>query len=597
MKSIGKYQVIEELGGSATGTTYRARDAFRNREFAVKILTVVPGLTAAAKEQFCAHLAACAELTHRHIAKVHDLGEVEEGIFVATEWRSGMGFERFMQENADLPLGQKLAVVAQVAEGLAFAHSRDIAHGDLKPSNIYIDGARDVSILDFGVAKWLAALLAAGSRTEGLMANYLAPEQVLGQPFDARSDIFALGLILYQFASGKYPFSSDPSVIAREIVHSEPAPLTIADGKIPQELQQLVVRALKKDPEQRLQTAEEFASGLYLAAQQLRRAAVSTIPIEPVPVEPMAETPVGAEQDAPQELQMESLANGLPPLPGPEPLVPKAVPMALTDTAAPRDAAPKVRERPQDAEPAARPWSARSYAAGSSRPPVVNTNIPKQPVSATPPPQRSTPLPSVPATGSTPVVAAPIAPPPRPPAAAPSNIPAPAAATPAFQPPQSFLPPSLPPREPAPASSRPSPGKISRRVLIAAAGLILAGFIVGSLVSRQNLHASQEKIRATAAEAKPAVPREVPAAISQAPLVPAARAPKSGESGPDDLGNPQFSARQTLSGPVRSLWEAGRYAAALGLVEQVLASDPANEEARVWKKKIRAAQAAEAALK
>ena len=287
MKSIGKYQVIEELGGSATGTTYRARDAFRNREFAVKILTVVPGLTAAAKEQFCAHLAACAELTHRHIAKVHDLGEVEEGIFVATEWRSGMGFERFMQENADLPLGQKLAVVAQVAEGLAFAHSRDIAHGDLKPSNIYIDGARDVSILDFGVAKWLAALLAAGSRTEGLMANYLAPEQVLGQPFDARSDIFALGLILYQFASGKYPFSSDPSVIAREIVHSEPAPLTIADGKIPQELQQLVVRALKKDPEQRLQTAEEFASGLYLAAQQLRRAAVSTIPIEPVPVEPM----------------------------------------------------------------------------------------------------------------------------------------------------------------------------------------------------------------------------------------------------------------------------------------------------------------------
>jgi hypothetical protein len=89
----------------------------------------------------------------------------------------------------------------------------------------------------------------------------------------------------------------------------------------------------------------------------------------------------------------------------------------------------------------------------------------------------------------------------------------------------------------------------------------------------------------------------VPAAISQAPLVPAARAPKSGESGPDDLGNPQFSARQTLSGPVRSLWEAGRYAAALGLVEQVLASDPANEEARVWKKKIRAAQAAEAALK
>ena len=128
---------------------------------------------------------------------------MDEGIFVATEWRSGMDLRRFMQENQDLPLGQKLAVIAQVAEGLAFAHSRGIAHGNLKPSNIFVDAARDVSILDFGIAKWLAALLAAGSRPEGLVANYLAPEQVLGQPFDARSDIFALGVMLYEFACGK----------------------------------------------------------------------------------------------------------------------------------------------------------------------------------------------------------------------------------------------------------------------------------------------------------------------------------------------------------------------------------------------------------
>ena len=167
MKSIGKYQVIEELGASATGKTYRARDAFRNREFAVKILQTVPGLTAEAKDQFCGHLAACADLTHRHIAKIYDLGEVEEGIFVATEWRSGVDLRRFMEENRDLPLDQRLAVIAQVAEGLAFAHSRGIAHGNLKPSNIFVDAARDVAILDFGIAKWLAALLAAGGRPRG----------------------------------------------------------------------------------------------------------------------------------------------------------------------------------------------------------------------------------------------------------------------------------------------------------------------------------------------------------------------------------------------------------------------------------------------
>ena len=203
MKSIGKYQVIEELGGSAIGKTYRVRDAFRNREFAVKILAVVPNLSAEAKEQFCGHLAACAELTHRHIAKINDLGEVAEGIFVATEWRPGMDLQRFMQENRELPLGQKLAVIAQVAEGLAFVHSRGIAHGNLKPSNIFVDAARDVSILDFGIAKWLGALLDAGSRPEGLVANYLAPEQVLGKPFDPRTDIFALGADAVRIRLGK----------------------------------------------------------------------------------------------------------------------------------------------------------------------------------------------------------------------------------------------------------------------------------------------------------------------------------------------------------------------------------------------------------
>src|SRR3984957_4429922 len=225
MKSIGKYQVIEDLGSSATGKTYRVRDAFRNRQFAVKLLPIVPAFSAETKEQLCAHLAACAELTHRHIAKVQDLGTLDEEIFVATEWSSGTDLRRFMEENQDLPLGQKLAVIAQVAEGLAFAHSRGISHGDLKPSNIFVDAERDVNILDFGIAKWLAAIIDAGCGPEGLAANYLAQEQILGQPFDARSDIFTLGVILYEFASGKHPFSADPGLVPREIVHREPEPL------------------------------------------------------------------------------------------------------------------------------------------------------------------------------------------------------------------------------------------------------------------------------------------------------------------------------------------------------------------------------------
>ncbi|MGA2881078.1 MAG: protein kinase [Bryobacteraceae bacterium] len=580
MKSIGKYQVIEELGGSATGRTYRVRDAFRNREFAVKILQTVPNLSAESKEQFCGHLAACAELTHRHIAKINDLGEVDDGIFVATEWRSGMDLRRFMQQNQDLPLGQKLAVMAQVAEGLAFAHSRGIAHGNLKPSNIFVDAARDVSILDFGIAKWLAALLDAGSRPQALVANYLAPEQVLGQSFDARSDIFALGLMLYEFASGKYPFSADPGVIAREIVHSEPAPLRQLDAQVPEELEQLLARALKKDPEQRLQTAEEFASGLYLAAQQLRRAAST-----PVLLTPAAEPAAAVESSS-----SEPIPNPVPPVLAAQPFIPQPAPATAFETpalqevarqeaarqevalpqvapeqvaleqVAPQDApalqvpvaAPRVRERPQDAEPPPRPWSARSYAA--SGPPSANAIPPKQP-------------------------------------AAPASLYHPPT-PPSYQPPQSFLQPAAPLPEPvAPKASR-----MTKSVLIAVAGLILAAGIVGSLISRQNLRASQNRSHTADVETKAIVPVKQPPAPPAA-VLPEARAPKPGESGPDDLGNPEFSAKQTLNGPVRSLWESGRYGPALALVDQVLANNPTNEDARGWRKKIRAAQAAEAALK
>ena len=565
MKSIGKYQVIEEVGGSPAGKTYRARDAFRNREFAVKILETVPSLSAEAKEQFCGHLASCAELTHRHIAKIHDLGEVEEGIFVAAEWRSGLDLRQFMQENPDLPLDQKLALIAQVAEGLAFAQSRGIAHGNLKPSNIFVDAARDVSILNFGIAKWLGALLEAGRRPDGLVANYLAPEQVLGQPFTERSDIFALGLMLYEFASGKYPFSADPGVIPREIVHSEPTPLRRLDAKVPEQLEQLVTRALKKDPAQRLQTAEEFASGLYLAAQQLRRIATAAAAPDPPEVEQMVSEPI---------------ARPLPPAPMPEPVIAQPAPApvfsntvppetpALRDTPALRPklneeasqepapqipvAAPKVRERPQDAAPAPRPWSARSYAAGASRPPS-SPNLPKLP-------------------------AGPVAlqQPPEPPA---------------YQPPESFLRPAAPP----PAPVQPKISKTTKRLLAAAIGLVLAVGIVSSLVSRQNLRASQNKNHDATAVTEPIAAAQPP--IAPAVIVPETRAPKPSEPRPNDIGNPESSARQTLNGPVRSYWESGRYSQALALVDQVLANDPDNDDARAWRKKIRAAQAAEQALK
>jgi eukaryotic-like serine/threonine-protein kinase len=560
MKSIGKYQVIEQLGASAAGTTYRVRDSFRNREFALKVLQTVPGLTTGVKEQFCGHLGSCAELVHRHIVKVQDLGEVEEGLFIVSEWRNGTDLQRFMQDNKDLPLGQKLALVAQVAEGLAFAHSREIAHGNLKPSNVFVDGARDITILDFGIARWLAALLEAGSRPEGLVVNYLAPEQVLGQPFDARSDIFSLGLMLYEFTAGKYPFSAAPGLIPREIVHSETEPLRKLDPQIPEELDQLVQRALKKDPAQRLQTAEEFAAGLYLAAQELRRRASAAPPVEA----PAASRAI-----------LETTAPTPAPLVA-DPETPTAPPVPVASEASPRAAEIPVRERPQDEVAPAQPWTARSYAANTPLNKDTAFSLPQSPAAPPQPPQPPPPQAPVPAqTAPAAAHSAPPVPVPSPPAAAPARR------QPVPQPLKTM----------APSKSK----KIAKRATIVVVGLILAALIVGSFMSRQGLRASQNKNAAAAVvtpKPAPATPPNPPAAPPPEP-----DAAKPGQSGPGDIGNPEFSARQTLNGPVRSRWESGRYSEALALVNQVLTNNPNNAEALAWKKRIRDAQEAEAALK
>jgi eukaryotic-like serine/threonine-protein kinase len=576
MKSIGKYQVIEELGSSATGTTFRVRDAFRHRELGVKLLKTVPSLTTEAKEHFCDCLARCAELTHRQIAKVLDLGEVEEGIFVASEWRSGSDLRHFMDQNGDLPLDQKLAVVAQVAEGLAFAHSRGIAHGNLKPSNIFVDAARDASILDFGIAQWLQALIEAGCRPEGLVPNYLAPEQILGQSFDARSDIFALGLMLYEFASGKYPFSNDAGLIPRDIVHSQPEPMRSWNAQVPDDLERLVQRALQKKPEDRLQTAEEFASGLYFAAQHLRRAASSGALEQPPPPEPSREAIVEPPSSA-------EPAAAIEPEPSAEPATEPAAEQnafALPENTLQIPIPPPSRERPQDAQSAPKPWTARSYA--STR--IDKPSAERPPAQAPSEPARPAPAPRVAAAAQQPSAAS--APPFEPERSDP----------PTFIPPQSFLPPPIPIVEPV--ARHPKRGNWSRRLLITAAGLILAVILAATFISRQNLKASQRRNRAATAVDNPVAPAP-PKATAPHPAAPAPQidAAHSKVPEPVETRTPEIPAQQILAGRVRPLWESGKYAQALFLVNQILANDPTNPEALAWKKKIREAQAAEAALK
>ncbi len=566
MTTIGKYHVLEDIGSSAIGKTYRVRDVFRNRELAVKVLGPLSALNPISKEKMYADLAICSELSHRHIAKVHDLGEVDGGIYIAAELLSGKDLRKRMAGPADT-IRQKLAWMAQVCEGLAIAHSKGVAHGNLKPGNLFIGAGEDITILDFGSGRWQASLLSPETKKEGLLPNYFAPEQILGQAFDARSDLFSVGLMLYELLAGKYPYQVPESLIPREIVHAQPEPLRAADPQIPEELEQLVNRALAKNPQERVQTAEEFAASLYTIAQQVRRIQAS-VPAEttaPAPVEAPAPPPVEAEKLLPAEppavepslIAVEAKVEIAPPEP---------------DQARREKAAPTV-------DPAPQPWSARSYSANSITIPKTVAPPPK-PVTLAPPHSATSSVVPAQSTANT----APVQPAMSKPAPAP--FPNDSLATP-------------PIRTPVPGRLRPAAiatkqSTLRKRALPIAIAAVLAICIIGSFVSRQNLHASQNKVAAP-----------VPAAA-----LPGTVAPESGREPTQASANPAPAPAASLKAPttepspelilriqVKALWEAGKYAQAMELVDGFLVGKPGSNEARAWKKKIRAAQDAEAAMK
>jgi len=556
MKTIGKYQVADEIGRSPAGVTCRVRDPFRNREYALKILSPLAALSATAKDQLYRDLAASWELSHRHIAKVHDVGELEGGVYIATELLVGSSLSHFLATQT-LGIGEKLGLLAQVCEALASAHSQGLAHGNIKPGNIFVTDARNAAVLDFGTGTWQTLLLSSGVRLNGLLPNYLAPEQILGQPFDGRSDIFAVGVILYEALRGQYPFQAPAGLLPREIVHSEPEPLRLWNPQIPSELEEIVARALKKDPKDRIQTADELAANLYVLAQHLRR-------------EPPA-PPSGPVLD---------------PLPSPVPAVTAQV----------------------DVAPVASQLSVEPVAAAPLEPPVNQPPILAEPIFAVPPaalPVETVPPPpapepepvftdtafapppitNAPPLAQAPPPAAPITTPPNP-AAAPAMAPAPprVAGTALWQPP------SAPPAKPRKQSNR--------RLVTFAIGAVMALSMIGVIVVRQNQGAPTPIHQGTAQAATTSQPAEAPAPA------PEHQKPTAFEAAPAHVAEPpaaeptqQLDAEQVLRAQVRPLWEAGQYAQAMRLVDEVLTQSPANAEARTWKKKIRAAQEAEAAMK
>ncbi|HLH05354.1 MAG TPA: protein kinase [Bryobacteraceae bacterium] len=277
---IGNYRLLQKLGAGGMGAVYKAEDIRLGRTVALKLLLEASLADQHCLERFRRETRAASSLNHPHICTVYDAGEDRGLPFLVLELLEGETLARKIG-GRPLPLEILLQLGLQICDGLQCAHEKGIVHRDLKPSNIFITERGDPKLLDFGLSKVLRAdpvgaedvTLTAAMTQQGQVlgtAAYMSPEQAQGQPVDARSDIFSLGAILYEMATGVRAFRGDSAAsILAEILRGQPKPLCTVDPQLPRELQRIVAKALEKDPADRYQSAKELQIDLRRLAKDL----------------------------------------------------------------------------------------------------------------------------------------------------------------------------------------------------------------------------------------------------------------------------------------------------------------------------------------
>jgi len=251
-----RYQILEELGSGGMGKVYKVMDREVKEKIAIKIIRPEISIDTKIIERFRNELKLARKITHPNICRMYDLNKDKGLYFLTMEYVSGEDLKSTLTRVGQLSVGKTLAVAREICKGLAEAHKTGIVHRDLKPHNIIIDRAGDVRIMDFGIAH---SLKTKGMTDTGVLIGtpeYISPEQVVGQEADQRTDIYALGVILFECLTGRVPFRSD-SVLGLAFMHkteTPPNPKSL-NPQIPEDVNEMVLRCLEKDRENRYQTA------------------------------------------------------------------------------------------------------------------------------------------------------------------------------------------------------------------------------------------------------------------------------------------------------------------------------------------------------
>ena len=262
----GRFVVEELLGAGGMGAVYRARDQQLGEVVALKMIAGAALLDPAAADRFRREASAARRISHPNVVRIHDIGEEQGMLFLSMEHISGTSFAEMLERYGNVPLAKLRDIVQQTCKGLAAAHEAGVVHRDLKPGNILIDDKQQVKIIDFGLARQphLDGMTATGMIIG--TPEYMAPEQIRGRPVDPRTDIYALGAVIYHALCGHPPFVGD-SAISVGFAHCNEAlkaPRAVK-ADVPQSWSDLVVKALAKDPAARFDSAEELAASLPAA--------------------------------------------------------------------------------------------------------------------------------------------------------------------------------------------------------------------------------------------------------------------------------------------------------------------------------------------
>jgi serine/threonine-protein kinase len=269
-RRIGKYLVTGRIGRGGMGMVYRARDEALERDVAVKTLSAEGLLDDESRARFGIEAKAAARLQHPNIVTIFELGEERGQPFIAMELLPGADLETLLRSGEELLLEEKLDIVVQVGRGLAYAHQRGVVHRDMKPSNIRVLDDGRAKIMDFGIAKLGSTAVTKSGMMVGTV-HYMSPEQIRGDTLDGRTDVFSLGVILYELLSGARPFPGDAvTQVLYRIVHEPHLPLRGDWGALTPRLCAIVDKALAKDVAQRYAGTDELADDVAEALRELR---------------------------------------------------------------------------------------------------------------------------------------------------------------------------------------------------------------------------------------------------------------------------------------------------------------------------------------